>query len=346
MKAVVFRGIGRVSVEDVPDPSIEDPADAIVRVTSAGICGSDLHFFHGQVPLLPGETIGHQAVGVVEEAGPGVERFRAGDRVVVAMDIVCGTCWFCRRGQTALCEDFRNLGAGTWGGSLGGAQAELVRIPVADTNLLGVPQGVDDERALCVGDALTTGYYGAAIAGIDAGDTVAVIGAGPVGFFSAQAARLHGAGQVLVLDMEPDRLALGEKVGAVPVNVKERNAQMAVHDATEGRGADVVMEAVGAVPAFESAVEIVRRGGSVCVLGLYSGQTVEMQLGIYWVRAIRLQFAGLTPVHAWWDRAMDAVAAGEIDPMPLISHRLPLAEAARGYELFDSRQATQVVLRP
>jgi threonine dehydrogenase-like Zn-dependent dehydrogenase len=346
MKAVVFRGIGKVSVEEVPDPAIEDPADAVVRVTASGICGSDLHFYRGLVPLLPGETIGHQAVGTVEEAGPGVERFKEGDRVVVSVDIVCGHCWFCRREQTSLCEDFRNLGAGTWGGSLGGAQAELVRVPVADTNLLAIPAGMEDERALCVGDALTTGYYGAAIAGIDAGDTVAVIGAGPVGFFSVQAARLHGAGQVLVLDLEPDRLTQAEKVGGVPINVSERNAQMAVHQLTEGRGADVVMEAVGAVPAFESAVEIVRRGGSVCILGMYSGQTVEMQLGIYWVRAIRLQFAGVTPVHAWWDRAMDAVAAGEIDPMPIISHRLPLAEAPRGYELFDSRQATQVVLKP
>jgi threonine dehydrogenase-like Zn-dependent dehydrogenase len=346
VKAVVYQGEGSVQVRDVPDPAVQEPDDAIVRVTAAGICGSDLQLVHGLVPLLPGETIGHEAVGVVNEVGASVRGFKAGDRVVIAFDIVCGHCWFCRRGQTSLCEDFRNLGGGTWGGSLGGAQADFVRVPHADTNLLEIPKGMDDERALFVGDALTTGYYGAAVAGIDPGDTVAVIGAGPIGFFSVQASRLHGAGQVLVLDMQPDRLDQAEKVGAVPINVERRNAQMAVHELTEGRGADVVIEAVGRAPAFESAIEVVRRGGRVCVLGMYTSQTVEVQLGFYWVRGIRLQFAGLTPVHAWWERAMAAVSAGEIDPLPIISHRLPLAEAARGYELFDSKQATKVVLRP
>jgi threonine dehydrogenase-like Zn-dependent dehydrogenase len=139
-------------------------------------------------------------MGVVEAVGPQVERFARGDRVVVAFDIACGRCWFCRRGQTQLCEDFRNLGAGIFGGGLGGAQAERIRVPCADTNLLAVPDDVDDERALFLGDVLTTGFYGAAISGIGEGDTVAVVGAGPVGFFSVQAALVHGAGQVLALD--------------------------------------------------------------------------------------------------------------------------------------------------
>jgi 2-desacetyl-2-hydroxyethyl bacteriochlorophyllide A dehydrogenase len=346
VKAVVYQDVGKVAVGDVPEPRIEDPSDAIVRVTMSAICGSDLHLVEGRVPLLPGETIGHEAVGVIEETGSKVERFTQGTRVVVAFDNACGHCWFCRRGQTALCEEFRNLGGGTFGGSLGGAQAERVRIPYADTNLLRVPDEVDDERALFVGDTLTTGLYGTGIADIGAGDTVAVVGAGPVGFFSAQAARVHGARQVVVLDREPDRLTLAERVGAIPIDVTKRNAQMAVHSVTEGRGADVVIEAVGEVAAFDSALEVVRRGGTVCVLGLYSSQTIEMQLGFIWVRAIRMLFAGLTPVHAWWERAMEAVRSGRIDPLPLVSHRLPLSEAARGYELFASRQATKVLLKP
>jgi threonine dehydrogenase-like Zn-dependent dehydrogenase len=346
VKAVVYEDVGRVEVQDVPDPEITDPHDAIVRVTTAAICGSDLHFFHGKAPLSPGDTIGHEGVGVVEGVGPDVERFAPGDRVVIAFDIACGHCWFCLHGQTSLCEDFRNLGAGPFGGGLGGTQAELVRVPYADTNLLRIPIDMEDERAIFVGDILTTGYYGAAIAGIQPLDVVAVVGAGPVGFFCLQAALLHGAKEVLVLDMAPDRLALAQRMGAVPIDVKARNPQMAVCELTEGRGADVVIEAVGSPSAFDTSIEIVRRGGAVSVVGMYVIESVQIPLGVYWSRALRIQFAGICPVHAWWDRAMEAVVAGRIDPLPIISHTMPLSDAAEGYELFDSRRATKVLLKP
>lgn len=346
MKAVVYEDVRRVTVGDVPEPRIEESGDAVVRVTASAICGTDLHFYHGKAPLSPGDSIGHEGVGIVEEVGPQVTRFRPGARVVMSFAVVCGDCWFCRAGQSALCEEFRCLGIGPFGGSLGGAQAELVRVPYADTNLLAIPEGIDDERALFVGDILTTGYYGAAVAGIRPGDAVAVIGAGPVGFFCAQAARAQGAGEVLALDMEPERLAIAERVGAVPIDVSRSNAQMAVAERTEGRGADVAIEAVGTVPAFESAVEVARRGGTVAVVGMFVVESVEIPLGVYWARALRLQFAGVCPVHAWWERAMTAVADGVIDPLPIISHRLPLEEAPKGYELFDRRQATKVVLTP
>jgi alcohol dehydrogenase len=346
VKAVVYEDVKRVRVADVPDPEIEHPEDAIVRVTLAGICGSDLHFVSGKAPLEPGDTIGHEAVGVVEAAGPEVRGFAPGDRVVVAFDIACGRCWFCQRGQTSLCREFRNLGAGPFGGELGGAQAELVRVPYADTNLLGVPEGMEDERALFVGDILTTGYYGAAIAGIQPGDTVAVVGVGPVGFFCVQAARLHDAGQVLALDQDPERLALAEKMGAVAIDVRERNPHMAVSDLTEDRGADVVIEAVGSESSFDTASRTVRSGGTITVVGMFVSETYPLPLGVYWSRAMRLQFAGICPIHAWWERSMEAVVAGDIDPLPIISHVLPLADAAHGYELFETRQATKVVLKP
>ncbi len=346
MKAVAFEGVGKVVVAEVPEPHVEDPHDAIVRVTTSAICGSDLHFLHGKAPMEPGETIGHEAVGMVEAIGPGVERFRAGDRVVVAFDIACGHCWFCKSGQTQLCEDFRNLGAGIFGGGLGGAQAERVRIPFADTNLLRVPDGMQDERAIFVGDILTTGFYGAAVAGIRAGDTVAVVGAGPVGFFCVQAALARGAREVIALDREADRLGLAAKSGAVPVNIDERHAQMAVAERTGGRGADVVIEAVGHPAAFESAIDLVRRGGCVVVLGMYTSETVQAQIGVWWTRALTVRFAGICPVHAWWERAMAEVVAGRMDPLPIISHRLTLAEAPRGYQLFDSHRATKVLLTP
>ena len=346
MKAVVYQDVEQVTVGEVPDPEIEHPADAIVRITTSGICGSDLHFYHGKAPLMPGETIGHEAVGVVEQTGPEVGRFKEGDGVVVAFNIACGHCWFCQHGQTTLCEEFRNLGAGLFGGGLGGAQAELVRVPNADTNLLSIPEGIEDERALFVGDILTTAYYGAAIAGIEPGDTVAVVGAGPVGFLTVQAAQLHDPKQVVALDMEPSRLALAERFGAVPLHVKERNPQMALSDLTEGRGADVVIEAVGNTAAYDTAFEVVRRGGRICVVGMFVSESIEIPMGVYWARMINLQFAGVTPVHAHWDGAMKAVQEGKIDPLPIISHTLPLDEAPKGYELFARREATKVVLKP
>ena len=346
MRAVVYAGVGEVSVVDAPDPVVVEADDAVVRVTTAAICGSDLHFLHGKAPLDPGEGIGHEAVGVVESVGPTVERFRPGDRVVVAFVIACGRCWFCRNGQTQLCEDFRNLGAGIFGGDLGGAQAELLRVPHADTNLLLIPDGVEDERALFLGDVLTTGYYGVELADVRPGDTVAVVGAGPVGFFAIQAALARGAEQVLALELAADRLALAERVGAVAIDVAAHHAQMAVAERTDDRGADVVIEAVGHPAALESAIDVVRRGGRVAVVGMYTSETLSLPVGIWWARALDVRFSGICPVHTWWRRALDEVLAGRIDPMPVVSHRLPLEEAALGYELFDTRRATKVLLLP
>jgi len=345
MRAVVYRGIERVEVAEVPDPVLLEPSDAIVRVGLTAICGSDLHLYHGKAPLEPGDTIGHEAIGVVDAVGSSVKRFAPGDRVVVSFDIACGDCWFCRKGQTQLCEDFGFLGYGVFGGSLGGAQAELLRVPVADFNLLAVPDGLEDDRALFVGDALTTGVYAAGLAEINDGDIVAVVGAGPVGFFCAQAA-LPSAASVLALDLDPSRLSIAERIGAIPVDVSARNAQTAVDEHTQGRGADVVIEAVGTPAAFERSVDIVRRGGTVVVMGVYTSELVQAQIGVWWVRALQIRFAGTTPVHAWWERAMAEVQAGRLDPLPIVSHRLPLGEAAHGYELFDTKQATKVLLEP
>jgi threonine dehydrogenase-like Zn-dependent dehydrogenase len=345
MRAVVYRGIERVEVAEVPDPVLVEPTDAIVRVGLTAICGSDLHLYHGKAPLEPGDTIGHEAIGVVDAVGSSVKRFAPGDRVVVSFDIACGDCWFCRKGQTQLCEDFGFLGYGVFGGSLGGAQAELLRVPVADVNLLAVPDGLEDDRALFVGDALTTGVYAAGLAQISDGDVVAVVGAGPVGFFCAQAA-LPSAASVLALDLDPSRLSIAERIGAIPVDVSARNAQTAVDEHTQGRGADVVIEAVGTPAAFERSVDIVRRGGTVVVMGVYTSEVVQAQIGVWWVRALQVRFAGTTPVHAWWERAMAEVQAGRLDPLPIVSHRLPLDDAAHGYELFDTRRATKVLLEP
>lgn len=342
----MFEAVGRVVLDDIPDPAVEAADDAVVRVTVSAICGSDLHFLHGRTPLARGDGIGHEAVGVVEAVGADVTRFRPGDRVVVAFTNVCGCCWFCRRGQTQLCDSFANLGAGMFGGAMPGAQAELIRVPVADVNLLAIPDGIDDERALFVGDVMATAYYVASLGRVEPGDTVAVVGAGPLGFLIAQAVKGQDAGRVAVLDREPDRLSLVASIASDVIDIRERNPQTALADMTSGRGADVVLEAVGSTEAFELSIDTVRRGGRVVVAGVYAGESTELQLGVYWARALEVRFAGICPVQAWWQRAMNSLVDGVIDPLPLVSHRLPLSEAPRGYELFDRREATKVLLIP
>lgn len=346
MKAVVFEDVGKIRVDDLPDPEVEEATDAIVRITTAAICGSDLHMFRGKTPLLPGDPIGHEGMGIVEKVGSDVSRFAPGDRVVIAFNIVDGTCWFCRKGQTSLCENYRNLGAGIGGGNLGGTQAEYVRVPAAEFNLLRIPDELEDERYLFIGDVLTTGFYAAAIAGIEPGDTVAVVGAGPVGFFAAQSAAIHDPARIVVLDLEPDRLALVERLGMTTINPKDRNPQTAVTEMTDGRGADVVIEAVGSTPAFETAFDVVRRGGTVSIVGQYVTESIDLQLGMLWMRMLRIVMSGFCPIPVWWERALAAVTEGKIDPLPLVSHTLPLEEAPKGYDLFERREATKVVLKP
>jgi len=346
MRGVVFDGPGSVRVTDLPEPELEAPRDAIVRVTRSAICGSDLHLLHGKAPMEPGEPLGHEAVGVVEAIGAEVGTRRMGDRVAVAFNVACGRCWFCGNGQSALCDDDAIFGYGILGGALPGAQAERLRVPNADVNLLRLPDEVDDEAAVFVGDVLTTGFYGASLARARPADVVAVLGCGPVGFCTIEALMALETPNVYALDREPSRLALASAAGAIPVHVEERNPVTALAEATHGRGADVVIDAVGHPAAFDGAIDVVRRGGTVVVLGVYSSETIELQLGAYWSRALTLRFAGLTPVLAWWARATEALARGDVDPTPLISHRLSLEDAAEGYALFDRREATKVVLIP
>lgn len=346
MRAVLFKSEGAVQVGEVPDPTILAPGDAIVRVTRSAICGSDLHFFHLKAPVEPGDVMGHEGVGVIEAVGDGVTSIHPGDRVVVSFHACCGTCWFCRQGETALCEKGRIFGAGLFGGRLAGTQAELVRVPYADVNLLVLPETIDDDRAIFLGDVATTAVYAASLAAARPGETAAVVGLGPVGSLCIQALFAAGAERVVALDRDPARLALASAAGAVTVHVDERNPEMALAALTEDRGADVVIEAVGHPEAFASALDVVRRGGRIIVAGMYAGEVTDLQLGVWWARALDVRFTGLCPVHSWWERAAALLADGSIDPMPLISHRLPMEEAQAGYAAFDRREATKVLLAP
>jgi len=346
VQAVVLQDTGVIGVAEAETPALEDDGDAIVRVQVAGICGTDLHILHGEIPMDPGSILGHEAAGIVESVGASVRTVAPGDRVVASFQIACGACWFCRNGQTGLCDTHRMLGGGPFGGDLPGAQAGSVRVPIADVNLLRIPDGVDDEVALFVGDVLTTGVHAASLAQAAPDDVVAIVGAGPVGACVTRALLADGARHVVVVDRDPARLAPVEALGADTVDASATNPEMALARMTDGRGADVVIDAVGATDAYETSLELVRRGGRVVIVGVYSSQRVELQLGAAWVRGISLLFAGETPVQALWATTMDRVAAGALDPRPLISHRLPIAAAAEAYDLFDRRLATKVVLDP
>jgi threonine dehydrogenase-like Zn-dependent dehydrogenase len=346
MRAVVFEGIGSVAVTELPDPKLEGPDDAIVRITRAGICGSDLHLLRGKAPMEPGEQLGHEACGVVEAVGEGVTGISPGDRVSIAFNVACGRCWFCLHGRTALCEEGSIFGYGIFGGGLPGSQAELLLVPGADRNLLRVPDSVEDDAAVFVGDALVTGFYGASLADPAEDGVVGVLGCGPVGLCTIMGLRALGAGEVFAFDRDRERLALAEGAGATPIHIDERNPVTVLADATDGRGADAVIDAVGHVDAFHGAVDAVRRGGTVVVIGVYSSEVTDLQLGTSWARGLTFRFAGLTPVLPWWEQAMRSVERGEVDPTPLISHRLPLEEAPQGYRIFDRREATKVILLP
>jgi threonine dehydrogenase-like Zn-dependent dehydrogenase len=350
VKAVVYVGPGKVAVEDVPEPRVQEPTDALVEVKRTAICGSDLHVLDGKTPgMRERGVIGHEFVGVIAELGERVLNHHEGVRALGSFLIACGACEPCRRRDFNFCKERRALGLGTLVGDLDGAQAELVRVPNADVNLHrldGGMAGLSDEEALFGGDILATGFYAAAISGIEPGDVVAVVGGGPIGFFCALAARRYQPSKVLVLDMDESRLAFLREQGLDVLDVSEMAGDAAVAGATDGRMADVVIEAVGAIDALKSAMRCVRDGGRVTVVGVYGTERYELPTGTVWVRGLDLRWSGMANVHAHWDEALLAVAKGDVDPTVIITHRLPLDAAPEGYELFRSRKAMKVVLTP
>jgi threonine dehydrogenase-like Zn-dependent dehydrogenase len=347
MRAILFDDVGTLRVGDYPKPEVLEPGDAVCKVSTAAICGSDLHLLHGRVPgLRQGSPIGHEFVGTVESVGDAVTRFEPGARVVGSFLIACGRCWFCERQEYSTCEDIGALGYGMFTGDLDGAQAEYVRVPVADLNLHAIRDDMTDEQAVFAGDILTTGLYICDRAGIKSGDTVAIIGAGPVGLFTLMNSRAFDPGRVFVVDMAVDRLALAERLGAIPVNTDEVNPVIEIQRATGDRGADVVIECVGQPSAFTTALNAVRAGGTVAVIGVYTELGYDFPLGEIWRRGITIVMGATCPVQRYWDRALELVRDGTVDPTVLITHTLPLEEGLKGYELFESRAALKVVLKP
>ncbi|GCE22090.1 alcohol dehydrogenase family protein [Dictyobacter kobayashii] len=347
MRGVVWHGPYDVRVaENLPLPDRSQPADAVIRVTRTAICGTDLHPYRGEIAnFQPQSVMGHEFTGIVEEVGSQVHQFKRGDRVVASDVIACGQCWYCHRGWHYQCQNVSLFGYGTVVGPyVPGGQAEYVRIPYADIVLSPIPPTLQDEQALFVGDILTTGFSCAAEAHIAPGDTVAVIGCGPVGLFAIMSAYLMGAGRVLALDPDPQRRAQAEKHGALPV-VPDEHVEERVREYTQGRGADSVLEAVGSDKALTTALAVVRPKGTVSIVGAHSSHAMPFPSIQAFAKEITLRFVVGDPIRTR-NQLMPLLETGRIDPVSIISHRIPLQEAAQGYQLFDQRKATKVVLIP
>ncbi|MFE3176307.1 zinc-dependent alcohol dehydrogenase [Amycolatopsis sp. NPDC059090] len=394
MKAVTWHGKRDVRVEAVPDPKIEEPTDAVVRVTSTGICGSDLHLYEVLGPFMTeGDILGHEPMGVVEEVGSGVSRLKPGDRVVVPFNISCGHCWMCERGLQSQCETTQvkdqGKGAALLGytklyGQVPGGQAEYLRVPQAQYGPIKVPDGPPDERFVYLSDVVPTAWQAVAYADIPDGGSVVVFGLGPIGQMAARVALHQGAGEVIGVDLVPERLARARAHGATTLDLRDhRRIGDAIRDLTGGRGADSVIDAVGmeahgaplgklahnlvallpqAVGAkvtekagidrlsvLYAAIDSVRRGGTISLSGVYGGMADPIPMMDLFDKQIRLH-SGQANVRRWIDDILPVLTA-DGDPLGVegfATHKLPLADAPRAYEMFQKKLdgAQKVLLEP
>jgi len=344
MRAVTFQAAGVVSVEERPEPELIDDEDAIVRIEATGVCGSDLHIFHGRVKIEPGFTIGHEYVGTVAAVGDRVTRVAVGDRVLGCFQTACGTCWFCRRGNYHRCLESRTFGHGATLGSLQGTQADMALVPRANLVLRRVPEGMSSDVALFAGDVMGTGFHAVEASGLRPGDVAAVLGLGPVGLCAVQAARAVGAAHVFAIDTVPQRLAMAEAFGAQPVHLTEQDPRALVRAATEDRGVDVCIDAVGHPDVLETAIRLTRACGSVQCIGVYA-ERAEVHMGLLWLKALTLR-GGHANVIGHVDRVLAMMAAGVLDPAPLVTRHMKLEQAPEAYAAYDRREALKIVLTP
>jgi 2-desacetyl-2-hydroxyethyl bacteriochlorophyllide A dehydrogenase len=344
MRAVTFQAPGEVRVDERPDPELQSRDEAIVAIEASGICGSDLHIYHGRVEVAPGFTIGHEFVGRVMRAGDDVTRVKEGDRVLGCFHTACGTCFFCLRGVYQKCERVRVFGHGETLGSLQGTQAEQAVVPMANMTLRRVPEGLSDEVALFAGDVMGTGYHAVAEAGVKPGDSVAVLGLGPVGLCAVQIAVSAGAAPVFAIDTVADRLAVAESFGAVPVHLTEQSPRDEIRKATEKRGVDAAIDAVGHPDALDTAIRLTRNAGTVVAIGVYA-EPCQVHMGLVWIKAVTLR-SGQANVIGHVDRVLGMLAAGTLDPTPLVTHHMSLDDAPDAYAIYDRREALKIVLTP
>jgi 2-desacetyl-2-hydroxyethyl bacteriochlorophyllide A dehydrogenase len=341
--AVTFQEPGRVELEERPEPEPVAPDDAVVAVEASGICGSDLHIYHGRVQIEPGFTIGHEYVGTVLAAGDAVTNVSVGDRVLGTFHTACGMCFFCRKGIFQKCDEARVFGHGATLGSLQGTQAEQVLVPRANLTLRRVPDGLSDGAALFAGDVMGTGYHSVVAAGLKPGDTCAVVGLGPVGLCAVMAARVAGAARVVAVDTVADRLETARSLGAEPVHATEDDPRTAVKAATEGRGVDVAVDAVGHANALDAACRFARKGGTVSVVGVYA-ERLELHMGVVWIKSLNI-VSGHANVMGHLDSVLALMGSGRLDPAALVTHEMKLSDAADAYAAYDRKEALKILLR-
>ncbi|MDB6028347.1 MAG: Alcohol dehydrogenase GroES domain protein [Verrucomicrobiales bacterium] len=390
MKATCWYGKNDVRVETVKDPEIINPRDAIVKITSTAICGSDLHLYNGFIPTMEkGDIVGHEFMGEVVEVGSKINNLQVGDRVVVPFPIACGNCFFCKREMFSCCENSNPnalLAEKMWGhspcgifgyshmlGGYAGGQAEYARVPFADVGPIKIEGDFTDEQVLFLSDIFPTGYMAAENCNIQPGDTVAVWGCGPVGQFAIKSAFLLGAERVIAIDRFPERLAMAhEESDAITLNYEEVDVAEALSEMTGGRGPDCCIDAVGMEAhhahglvhaydrvkqammleterpfAFREALRVCRNGGTVSVAGVYGGVSDKIPLGSLVNKGLTIR-SGQTHVQRYMRPLLERIQKGEIDPSFVVTHRLTLDEAAKGYEIFNNKadECIKVVLKP
>lgn len=388
MRAVCWYGQHDVRVETVPEPTIINPRDAILRVTSTAICGSDLHLYNNLFPgMKKGDILGHEFMGEVLEVGPEVANLKAGDRVVVPFDIACGSCFFCTHNLPACCDNsnpahleseamFGYPMAGMFGyshitGGYAGGQAEMVRVPFADVGPIKIPNGLSDDQVLFLSDILPTGWMGAENCQVQPGDTVAVWGCGPVGLMAIRGLRAMGAYRVIGIDRYPERLEKARQAGAETINYDERDVYETLHDTTGGRGPDACLDAVGMEAhghgllqkfdrlkqavgleqdrpgVLRQMIRCVRKGGTISLLGVYSGMIDTFPMGIAFNKGVTFRM-GQCHVHRYTELLLKMLQEGELEAESIITHRVPLERASEAYDTFNKREdkAVKFVLKP
>lgn len=396
MKAVTWQGKRDVRVEDVPDPRIEEPTDAVIRVTSTGLCGSDLHLYEVLTPFMsPGDVLGHEPMGIVEEVGSEVSGLRPGDRVVVPFQIACGHCFMCDTGLPTQCETTQvtgeGMGAAIFGysrlyGSVPGGQAEYLRVPQAQFGPIKVPEGPPDDRFVYLSDVLPTAWQAVEYAAVPPGGTLAVLGLGPIGDMACRIARARGAERVFGVDLVPERLARAQRRGVETYDLRafdnEKSLVHAIQEETGGRGPDAVIDAVGTeahgsaaaklaqqatalmprklsapfaerfsidrLGALHMAIDLVRRGGTISLSGVYGGMADPMPMLTLFDKQIQLRM-GQANVRRWTDQILPYLT--DEDPLGVqdfATHRLPLTEAPHAYEMFQRKQdgAVKILMQP
>jgi threonine dehydrogenase-like Zn-dependent dehydrogenase len=389
MRALCWHGANDVRVDTVPDPKILNPRDAIIKVTSTAICGSDLHIYDGFIPTMKsGDILGHEFMGEVVELGAGVTNLKIGDRVIIPFTISCGSCFFCNRDLSSLCDNSNpnawmveklmgHSPAGLFGyshlfGGYAGGQAEYVRVPFADIGPMKVPDGMTDEQVLFLTDIFPTGYMAAENCQIQQGDTVAIWGCGPVGQFAIKSAFMFGAEKVIAIDRVPERLQMAKDWGGAEViNYEEFDAGEAVREMTGGRGPDAVIDAVGMEShgtgvdalydrvmqsvrlesdrptALRQLIVACRKGGTVSLAGVYGGLIDKVPMGAAFNKGLTFKM-GQTHVHRYLKPLLERIQKGDIDPSFVITHKMNLDDAPRGYEIFKHKKdnCIKVVLNP